>query len=327
MRNINGTNYISVKEYAALKNVTVGRVSQLKSELPFEKLEDLGVELINYDLLELEEKETVHAQTKFQTTHPLHTYSYKQMGMFVVEMAKTGNEARANAETLLIEKDAMLENKNGEIGELLETNADLNRRLKDALQKNEELNITLRDKDEAFNNMEQAYQSQKMIAEQLEDEKRVNLKNIEDLNTIQQKLQADFDREVVENQGLMNDNTIHRVQLENLSKEIEREKLSVEILRNDLRQALEQKETLGKEQAILKLSEQKAIHENELSLSGIKALQKENAMYQKQIEVLSKNLESGSGFNQRLDKLEGMLLKIPQGKEGVVSPKTVVKKG
>lgn len=308
MRNINGTNYISVKEYAALKNVTIGRVSQMKSDLPFEKFEDFSIELINFDLLQLEEKEAVHAQTKFQTTHPLHTYTYKQMGMFVVEMAKTGNEARANAETLLIEKDAILAEKNQQFTDLQQITTELNRNFKEAQQKIEQLSIDLGEKSEALEAMKVSFESEKSTKEELEHEKQANLKTIEELNTIQQKLQANFEMKVVENQGLINENSIHKVQQENLGKELVREKELVQTLRQELSQALTQKEQLTQEQAALKLSQQQAIHDKEMKEGEMKALQKENSLYVKQIETLTKNVESGSGFMQRLDKLEGIIL-------------------
>ena len=308
MRNINGTNYMSVKEYAALKNVTIGRISQIKSDLPFEKMEDLGVELINFDLLELEEKEIVHAQTKFQTTHSLHTYTYKQMGMFVVEMVKTGNETRANAETLMIEKDAILEERNNQVSDLQETNKELNRILKETQQKNNDLSTNLQTTLEEVKMLNEALAFQKEVCQGLEIEKQSHLKTIESLNTIQQKQQSDFEIKVIENQGLVKENSIHIIQNENLTTEINREKQSVEKLRKDLTEATSQKEELSKENAAIRLSEQKAIYEKELKMEEIKSLQKENVLFQKQIETLTKNIENGSGFNQRLDKLEGILL-------------------
>lgn len=308
MRNINGTNYMSAKEYAALKNVTIGRISQIKSDLPFEKMEDLGVELINFDLLQLEEKEVIHAQTKFQTTHPLHTYTYKQMGMFVADMVKTGNDARANAETLMIEKDAILEERNNQVSDLQETNKELNRILKETQQENNDLSINLQTTIEEVKTVNQALASQKEVCRALEIEKQTHLKTIESLNTIQQKQQSDFEIKVIENQGLVKENSIHIIQNENLTTEISREKQLVEKLRMDLKEATSQKEALSKENAIIRLSEQKAIYEKELKMEEIKSLQKENILFQKQIETLTKNIENGSGFNKRLDKLEGMLL-------------------
>ena len=82
MRTIDGVRYISAKEYAEMKGFTVGRVSQLKLELPFVKFDEFGIELINFDLIELSETERTLAQTKFQTVTPIHELSYKDLGNY-----------------------------------------------------------------------------------------------------------------------------------------------------------------------------------------------------------------------------------------------------
>ena len=86
MKTIEGTRYISAKEYAQMMNLTAGRVSQIKSELPFEKFEEFGIELINFDLLELSQSEKSLAQAKFQTTTPIHELSYKDMGNYFAKL-------------------------------------------------------------------------------------------------------------------------------------------------------------------------------------------------------------------------------------------------
>lgn len=82
MRTIDGIKYISAKEYAEIKDITVGRVSQLKSDLPFVKFEEFGIELINFDLISLSDMEKTLAQTKFQTATPIHELSYKDLGNY-----------------------------------------------------------------------------------------------------------------------------------------------------------------------------------------------------------------------------------------------------
>ncbi len=82
MRKIDGITYISAKEYAEMMNVTVGRVSQIKTELPFVKFEEFGIELINFDLLTLSQAEKTLQQAKFQTTTPIHELSYKDLGNY-----------------------------------------------------------------------------------------------------------------------------------------------------------------------------------------------------------------------------------------------------
>ncbi len=82
MRKIDGISYISAKEYAEMMNLTVGRVSQIKTELPFVKFEEFGIELINFDLLTLSQTEKTLQQAKFQTVTPIHELSYKDLGNY-----------------------------------------------------------------------------------------------------------------------------------------------------------------------------------------------------------------------------------------------------
>jgi hypothetical protein len=245
--------------------------------------------------------------------------------MFVVEMAKTGNEARANAETLLVEKDAILAERNQQLNDVQQNCGTLELSLKEAHQTIENLNNDLREKNAALEKMTVAFEHEKATREELDNEKRANLKTIEELNTIQQKLQATFEMKVIENQGLVNENNIHKVQQKNLESGLEREKELVESLRQELSQALTQKEQLNQEQAALRLSEQQAIHAVEIKVSEIKALQKENGLYLKQVETLTKNLESGSDFIQRLDKLEGLLFSPTSEKTTTKLDKKTVK--
>lgn len=82
MKTIDGVRYISAKEYAEMMNLTAGRVSQLKSELPFVKFEEFGIEVINFDLLSLSQSEKALAQAKFQTATPILELSYKDLGNY-----------------------------------------------------------------------------------------------------------------------------------------------------------------------------------------------------------------------------------------------------
>ena len=101
MRTIDGTRYISASEYADIKGISKGRVSQLKSTLPFERFDDIGVELINYDLLELELDERRLMDLKYSSQRALHQYSYRQLGKFfskfLGEMTKAEGAAREEA--------------------------------------------------------------------------------------------------------------------------------------------------------------------------------------------------------------------------------------
>ena len=104
MRTIDGTRYISASEYADTKGISKGRVSQLKSTLPFERFDDIGVELVNYDLLELELDERRLMDLKYSSQRALHQYSYGQLGKFFAkllgELTKAEGEAKEQAVSL-----------------------------------------------------------------------------------------------------------------------------------------------------------------------------------------------------------------------------------
>lgn len=104
MRTIDGTRYISASEYADIRGISKGRVSQLKSTLPFERFDDIGVELINYDLLELELDERRLMDLKYSSQRALHQYSYGQLGKFFAkllgELTKAEGEAKEQAVSL-----------------------------------------------------------------------------------------------------------------------------------------------------------------------------------------------------------------------------------
>ena len=111
MRYIDGTRYISASEYAELKMISQGRVSQLKSKLPFEKFDDLGVELINFDKLELELDERQLMTIRYNSNSPIHQYTYKELGKFfsklLGEMTRSTEDAINAKQIIEDEKDIL----------------------------------------------------------------------------------------------------------------------------------------------------------------------------------------------------------------------------
>ncbi len=308
MQNINGTNYLSVKEYAEMKGLTAGRIYQLKNELPFEKFEDLGVDLINFDLLSLSEKEISLAHTKFQTTHALHTYDYKQLGLFVADTLKSSNDARASAEVILKEKDILVEQKNTAIDALQLKNEELSRDLATLRQENEALNQSFTAKSQDFESLTQVFEEQKIKVIELSADKEKSIKEIADFKAIQQKMQSDYDLKVLENQTLSNDIQSYKGQVVSLGKEIEKLSTEVSSLKTDYQIVVQQKEELGKELVQSQSIQQKTAFDYDLKVLEIKSLEKENALIKQQMEVLSANIEADKGFNDRLDQLEKLLV-------------------
>lgn len=308
MKNINGTNYVSVKEYAEMKGLTAGRIYQLKNELPFEKFDDLGVELINFDLLSLSEKEISLAHTKFQTTHALHTYDYKQLGLFVADTLKSSNDARANAEVILKEKDILVEQKNTAIENLHLKNEELSRDLANLTQENEALTQSLSAKSQSLESLTHVFEEQKVKVVELTTDNEKSTKEIVDFKAIQQKMQSDYDLKVLENQGLSNEINSYKSQVVNLGKEIEKLSTEVSTLKTDYQEVVKQKEELGKDLVQSQGIQQKTVFDYDLKVLEIKGLEKENALMKQQMLVLSANLQADKGFNQRLDQLEKLLI-------------------
>jgi hypothetical protein len=222
MQNINGTNYISFQEYAQIKGKTVGRIYQLKSELPVVKFDDLGVELINHDLLKLSETEVNLTQSKFQTTQALHTYDHKQLSLFFADMIKGNFEARSNAETLLREKELVMEEQIQTIQELSEKNKSLNVSLSQAQEENFNLTETLQEKNDTLEKADALITEQNSNLLSLTKDQSEALALVDSLKLAHEKLKTEFDLKVVENQGLMKEQTFTKSQIENLTKNLEK---------------------------------------------------------------------------------------------------------
>ena len=157
MRKIDGISYISAKEYAEMMNLTVGRVSQIKTELPFVKFEEFGIELINFDLLTLSQTEKTLAQAKFQTATPIHELSYKDLGNYfgkfimdlvtfkgladsqIADLQEKTTDLRQKSEIVENEKATLL----NELSKITAEIATLNTILNNERQINESLKVSL----------------------------------------------------------------------------------------------------------------------------------------------------------------------------------------
>jgi chromosome segregation ATPase len=309
MQNINGTNYISFQEYAQIKGKTVGRIYQLKSELPVVKFDDLGVELINHDLLKLSETEVNLTQSKFQTTQALHTYDHKQLSLFFAEMIKGNIEARTNAETLLREKELVMEEQVQTIQELSEKNKSLSVSLSQAQEENFNLTETLQEKNDTLEKADALIAEQNSNLLSLTKDKSEALALVESLKLAQQKLQTELDLKVSENQGLMKEQTFSTSQIEALTKDLEKSQLGLDALTKEHQKVLGQKEELNITLINTKTLQQKSLHDLALKDIEIKGFIKENASVQGQVVALTKKLQEEQSFNQRLGKLEEILLK------------------
>lgn len=309
MKNINGTNYLSFQEYAQIKGKTVGRIYQLKNELPVVKFEDLGVELINYDLLQLSETEANLAQSKFQTTQALHTYDHKQLSLFFADMIKGNSEARTNAETLLREKELVMEEQSNTILELTEKNKFLEGMLSQAQEENLALSESLREKTDALEKADGLINGLNLEVSTLTTDKQAALDLGEELKLAQQKLQSDYELKATENVGLMKEQTLRVSQISGLNKEIEKLQTGMENLAQEHQKVLGQKEDLNVLLNESKTLQQKTLHDLEVKGIEMQNLVKEITSLQSQVVALNQKLQEEQSFNQRLGKLEELLLK------------------
>jgi chromosome segregation ATPase len=309
MQNINGTNYVSFQEYAQIKGKTVGRIYQLKNELPVVKFDDLGVELINYDLLQLSETEVNLAQSKFQTTQALHTYDHKQLSLFFADMIKGNFEARSNAETLLREKELVLEEQGKTILELSEKNKSLDALLSQAQKENLALTESLQEKTVVLEKADALIAEQNSDLSALTADKSEALALVESLKLSRQKLQTNFDLKAAENVGLIKEQTFAVSQMAGLNKEIEKLQKGMESLNQEHQKVLGQKEDLNVLLNETKTLQQKTLHDLELKGIEMQGLAKDNTSLQSQVVALNKKLQEEQSFNQRLGKLESLLLK------------------
>jgi hypothetical protein len=206
MRTIDGTRYISAREYADFANLTPGRVSQLKAELPFVRFEEFGIDLINFDLLDLQQNEKALAQSKYETSNPIHQYSYKDLGNFFGKFAMDlvqfkGNadfkisEIQEKANSLFQEKEVLLEEKR----ESLKREDKLNETLSAKIL---EFNLTI----DNLNEMELKYGEIFNKKSTLSETHQELLTSTNDLKIVHNDLKHEMEIKIIENKNLESEN-------------------------------------------------------------------------------------------------------------------------
>jgi chromosome segregation ATPase len=249
------------------------------------------------------------AQSKFQTTQALHIYDHKQLSLFFAEMIKGNIEARTNAETLLREKELVMEEQIQTIQELSEKNKSLNVSLSQAQEENFNLTETLQEKNDALEKADALIAEQNSNLLSLTKDKSEALALVDSLKLAHEKLKTELDLKVAENQGLMKEQTFTKSQLENLTKELEKSQSGMDDLTKEHEEVVVQKEDLNTTLVNTKTLHQKSLHDLALKDIEIKGFIKENASLQGQVVALTKKLQEEQSFNQRLGKLEEILLK------------------
>lgn len=202
MRTIDGTRYISAKEYAEIMNITVGRVSQIKAELPFVKIEEFGIEVINFDILDLQLKEKTFVQTKFETSNPLHTYTYKDMGSFFSKFALDLVQFKGNAEIRIEE----LQNKNQELSQYkIELEGEVKHLKANEKRLEEELDTTkttLQEKAELNDGLSEMLNESKSALKDIQEKYEEIIFKNESLEVINKDLKHDLEIKVLEQNTL-----------------------------------------------------------------------------------------------------------------------------
>ena len=206
MRKIDGIAYISAKEYAEMMNLTVGRVSQIKAELPFVKFEEFGIELINFDLLTLSQTEKTLQQAKFQTATPIHELSYKDLGNYfgkfmmdlvtfkgladsqIADLQEKATDLHQKSEIVENEKTVLLSQFSNITAEIVA----LNEVLEEERKTNESLKVALLE-EETTN--EALYLQSDLLSKELQH-----------LKTLQKEEKHALDIKIIENKNLLAEN-------------------------------------------------------------------------------------------------------------------------
>jgi len=206
MRTIDGIKYISAKEYAEMMNLTVGRVSQLKSELPFVKFEEFGIEVINFELLSLSQHEKALAQTKFQTATPIHELSYKDLGVYFGKFVMDLVTFKGAADSQI----ADLQGKMTDVKLKLEVSENEKFSLSNQVSKLES-NIT-----NLHTNLEQEKQENEKNVVELDNLKTTNenliaqldviTKELQDLKIVYSETKHEIEIKIIENKNLVTEN-------------------------------------------------------------------------------------------------------------------------
>ena len=324
MRTIDGTRYIAAKEYADIMGITVGRVSQLKAELPFVKMEEFGIEVINFDLLDLQLKEKTFAQTKFETSNPLHSYTYKDLGNFFSKFALDLVQFKGNAEMRIEE----LQNKNQELAQV---KTDLERELMNLKVSHENLvsaHATLEETLGETNSLNDG------LNERLND-------NINTLKEVQEQcLELTDKNETLEtiNKDLKHDLEIKVLEQNTLNTEKESLKEKVSELNTQLNQSKEESnqkaETIkdlqahakGLEQTLEadKISRKELEHQAEIKVLERKTFETENQNLKQKVAELEKQLRNEKDLKGELNDLREKIENLSKQNSGN-SAKTKIK--
>lgn len=106
---VNGTRYITQKKYAEIMGINPSTVSLKKESLPFEYIEDLGKQLINFDRLEFDEEKRQAAEQTIASRESLFNYTLPQLGDFLQILILRANKEVATANQLRDEAERQRE--------------------------------------------------------------------------------------------------------------------------------------------------------------------------------------------------------------------------
>lgn len=206
MRTIDGIRYISAGEYAKMKGITPGRVSQLKAELPFVRFEELGVELINFELIELSDVEKELAQTMFQTATPIHTMTTKDLAIYFGKLIKTLTESKGAADIQV----SHWEDKSKDLAEKLSAieaeKLDLAKKLEDSVLQVRNMGREHSQVAIAHNQLSRDFDYLKADNQDLIEQQEARSKEHQDLKSIHIDTQHKLEIKIVENNALISEN-------------------------------------------------------------------------------------------------------------------------
>ena len=168
---------------------------------------------------------------------------------------------------------------------------------------------SLQEKTDALEKADALISELHLNVEGLTTDKKAALDLVEELKIAQQKLQSDVELKTAENVSLIKEQTLKVSQMAGLNKEIEKLQTGMENLTQEHQKTLAQKEDLNKQLNESKTLQQKTLHDLALKGIEVKGLMKDNTSLQSQVVALNQKLQEEQSFNQRLGKLEELLLK------------------
>lgn len=323
MRTIEGTRYISASECAVLLGKTEGWVSQNKKNLPFSTFEDFKIDLINYDMLLLQQREETFRQKIYETKEALHQYTYKDAGLIMAkslmdlvqfkEQADTKLEALEKTVELFTQQQATWKNereahklREKEISEQLQTTSET---LEQEKVSHQILIEASKEQTEKYEQLKIQHQATEHNYETVKEENRTIIHQAE-INTVELK-NALSENESLKNRVDSAETTLEneRQKLQTISTQLNEKTTQQEVLMNKF-QAIE------KEQSELIKQYQDLKQSHDVNILDCKTLGLENERLKNKIIQLETAQQTEAKYKEEFEGLKKLVMDKLDNKKG-----------